>query len=170
MATPNLPVYLFDTHPEAEQAIRSLDAAGFDMTKLSLLGKGCHSEEQAMGFYTAGDRIKSWGGRGAFWGGVWGLLFSPAVFILPGIGLLGLAGPIVVALLSALEGAVVVGGLSAIGAAMVHIGIPREQAIRYETALKVDKYVLLIHGTAAEAVQARALLARPEVASRITHA
>ncbi len=66
--------------------------------------------------------------------------------------------------------AVVVGGLSAIGAAMVHIGIPREQAIRYQTALKVDKYVLLIHGTAAEAVQARAVLSRPDVASRITHA
>ena len=160
MATPNLPVYLFDTHPEAELAIRSLNAAGFDMTKLSLLGKGCHSEEQAMGFYTAGDRIKTWGGRGAFWGGVWGLLFSPAVFILPGIGLLGLAGPIVIALVSALEGAVVVGGISAIGAAMIHIGIPRAQAIKYETALKVDKYVLLIHGTAAEAVQARAVLSQ----------
>ncbi len=170
MATPNLPVYLFDTHPEAEQAIRSLNAAGFDMTTLSLLGKGCHSEEQAMGFYSAGDRIKTWGGRGAFWGGVWGLLFSPAVFILPGIGLLGLAGPIVVALVSALEGAVVVGSVSAIGAAMVHIGVPKQQAIKYETALKVDKYVLLIHGTAAEAVRARAVLSRAVVVPRITHA
>ena len=170
MATPNLPVYLFDTHPEAEQAIRLLNAAGFDMTKLSILGKGCHSEEQAMGFYTTGDRIRTWGERGAFWGGVWGLLFSPAVFILPGIGLLGLAGPIVVALVSALEGAVVVGGVSAIGAAMGHIGIPTEQAIKYEMALKVDKYVLLIHGTAAEAVQARAVLSRPVLVPRITHA
>ena len=170
MTTPNLPVYLFDTHAEAERAIRSLSGAGFNMQRLSLVGKGCHTEEQAMGFYTSGDRIKSWGGRGAFWGGLWGLLFSPAVFILPGIGLLALAGPIVVALVSALEGAVVVGSISALGAAMMQIGIPREEAIRYETALKVDKYVLLIHGTAAEAAQARAVLSQTTSTPPIAHA
>jgi hypothetical protein len=164
MDTPNLPVYLFGSHRDAERAIRSLNHAGFNMKSLSLVGKGCHSEEQAMGFYTAGDRIRSWGGRGAFWGGVWGLLFAPAVFILPGIGLLALAGPIVVALVSALEGAVVVGSVSALGAAMMQIGVPKEQAIRYESALKVDKYVLLIHGTHAEAAQARAVLAQSAAA------
>jgi len=170
MNAPNQPVYLFDTHADAEEAIRSLSNAGFDMKTLSLVGKGCHTEEQAMGFYTCGDRIKSWGSRGAFWGGLWGLLFSPAVFVLPGIGLLALAGPIVVALVSALEGAVVVGGISALGAAMMQIGIPKEQAIRYETALKVDKYVLLIHGTAAQAAQARSVLAQAAAAPLVAHA
>jgi len=170
MDTPNIPVYLFDTHAAAEQAIRSLDNAGFNMKSLSLVGKGCHTEEQAMGFYTSGDRIKAWGGRGAFWGSLWGLLFSPAVFILPGIGLLALAGPIVVALVSALEGAVVVGSISALGAAMMQIGVPRDQAIKYETALKVDKYVLLIHGTAAEAAQARSVLSHSPVVPMSAHA
>jgi hypothetical protein len=170
MATPNLPVYLFDTHADAEQAIRSLNDAGFNMKSLSLVGKGCHTEEHAVGFYTAGDRIKSWGSRGAFWGSLWGLLFSPAVFLLPGIGLLALAGPIVVALVSALEGAVVVGSISALGAAMMQLGIPREQAIKYETALKVDNYVLLIHGSAAEAAQARAVLSQSHSVPLIAHA
>jgi len=170
MKSPNLPVYLYDTHEGAERAIRSLNDAGFDMKKLSLVGKGCHTEEQATGFYTAGDRIKAWGGRGAFWGSLWGLLFAPAIFVLPGIGLLALAGPIVVALLSALEGAVVVGSISALGAAMMQIGVPKEQAIRYETALKVDKYVLLIHGTAAEAAQARAVLSQSVAVPTSAHA
>ena len=169
MDTPNIPVYLFDTHADAEKAIRSLNDAGYNMKSLSLVGKGCHTEEQAMGFYTSGDRIKAWGGRGAFWGSLWGLLFSPAVFILPGIGLLALAGPIVVALVSALEGAVVVGSISALGAAMMQIGVPKEQAIRYETALKVDKYVLLIHGTAAEAAQARSVLSHVHVVPMVAH-
>jgi hypothetical protein len=170
METPNLPVYLFDTHADAEQAIRSLNDAGFNMKKLSLVGKGWHTEEQAMGFYSSGDRIKSWGGRGAFWGSLWGLLFSPAVFILPGIGLLALAGPVVVALVSALEGAVVVGSISALGAAMMQIGVPKDQAIKYETALKVDKFVLLIHGTAAEVAQARSVLSRSAAKPTIAHA
>ena len=170
METPNLPVYLFDTHADAEQAIRALNEAGFNMKKLSLVGKGWHTEEQAMGFYSSGDRIKSWGGRGAFWGSLWGLLFSPAVFILPGIGLLALAGPVVVALVSALEGAVVVGSISALGAAMMQIGVPKDQAIKYETALKVDKFVLLIHGTAAEVAQARSVLSGSAAKPTIAHA
>ena len=64
----------------------------------------------------------------------------------------------------------VVGSISALGAAMMQIGIPREQAIRFETALKVDKYVLLIHGTAAEAAQARAVLSQTSSMPRIVHA
>ena len=59
MDTPNVPVYLFDTHADAERAIRSLNDAGYNMKSLSLVGKGCHTEEQAMGFYTSGDRIEA---------------------------------------------------------------------------------------------------------------
>ena len=152
------PVHVFDTHAEAEEAIKSLGRSGFDVKKLSLIGKGYHSEEHPIGFYTVGDRIRSWGGAGAFWGGIWGLLLAPAVFFLPGLGLVAMAGPLVAALVGALEGAVVVGGLSALGAALTQVGIGKEQAIKYETALKVDKYVLVVHGSAAEVAKAAAVL------------
>lgn len=135
-----------------------LGKSGFDVQKLSLVGKGYHSEEHPIGFYTAGDRIKSWGGTGAFWGGIWGLLFAPAVFFLPGLGLVAMAGPFVAALVSALEGAVVVGGMSALGAALTQVGVPKDEVIKYETALKVDKYVLMVHGDTEEAAKARATL------------
>ena len=158
VADSSVPVYLFDTHAQAEAAIRALDAAGIDMKKLSLIGKGAHTEEHAVGFYTAGDRIKSWGATGAFWGGVWGLLLAPAVFVLPGLGLVALAGPVVATLVSALEGAVLVGGVSAVSAALMQVGVPKDEAIRYETALKVDKYVLVVHGNAHDAAQARAIV------------
>jgi len=154
----NLPFYVFNTHTEAEEAIKLLSKSGFDVKKLSLVGKGYHSEEHPIGFYTAGDRIKAWGGTGAFWGGIWGLLFAPAVFFLPGLGLVAMAGPFVAALVSALEGAVVVGGMSALGAALTQIGVAKDDIIKYETALKVDKYVLMIHGTADEVSKARSLL------------
>ena len=153
------PFYVFNTHVEAEQAIQSLGRAGFDMKKLSLIGKGYHTEEHPLGFYTTGDRIKTWGGMGAFWGGIWGLLFAPAVFFLPGLGLMAMAGPIAVALVSGLEGAVVVGGISALGAALTQIGVPKDQVIKYETALKVDKYVLLVQGNTEDQAKARSVLA-----------
>lgn len=158
MKTEHSSVHLFNTHIEAEQAIRSLNRSGFEMKKLSLIGKGYHSEEHPVGFYTLGERIKSWGGIGAVWGAVWGLLFAPAVFFVPGLGLMAMAGPFGSALVSALEGAVVVGGISALGAALTQIGLPKEQVIKYEVALKADKYLLLVHGTAEDELRADTVL------------
>ena len=158
MSNPDSAFFVFDTHAAAEDAIRVLGQSGFDLKKLSLVGKGYHSEEKPMGFYTAGDRIKAWGGTGAFWGGIWGLLLAPAVFVLPGLGVVGMAGPFVATLVGALEGAAVVGGLSALGAALTQIGVPKDQVIKYEAALKVDKYLLVVHGSAGDQEKARGVL------------
>lgn len=153
------PCYVFDTHAEAEAAIRSLSRAGVDMKKLSLVGKGQHSEQHLVGFYTAGDRIKSWGSTGAFWGAIWSLLFGPAVFFLPGFGLIAMAGPLVTVLVGALEGAVVLGGASALGAALTQLGLPKDKVIKYEAAVKADKYVLTVHGSAEDSAKVHSMLA-----------
>lgn len=153
-------VHVSNTHVEAEEAIRTLARSGLDVTKLSLIGKGYHSEEHPVGFYTANDKIKAWGGMGAFWGGVWGFLLGPAVFFIPGLGLIAMAGPLVVSLVGALEGAVVVGGVSALGATLTQIGIPKNQVIKYETALKADRYILIVHGSDEEVARARSVLQR----------
>ena len=164
MTHPDSLFFIFDTHTAAEEAIRKLGHSGFDMRKLSLVGKGYHSEERPMGFYTAGDRIKAWGGTGAFWGGIWGLLLAPAVFVLPGLGMLGLAGPLAAMLVGALEGAVVVGGLSALGGALTLIGMPKEQVIKYEAALQADKYLLVVHGGPDDQQRASLLIAQTSLA------
>ncbi len=44
-------------HP-AEAAMGQLKKAGFDMTKLSIVGKDYHTEENVVGYYNARDRIK----------------------------------------------------------------------------------------------------------------
>jgi hypothetical protein len=59
----------------------------------------------------------------------------------------------------ALEGAAVVGGLSALGAALYGLGIPKDSVVEYETALKADKFLLMVHGTAQEAVEAKSIIA-----------
>ena len=138
--------------------LKALSKSGYGVKKLSIIGKGYHTEETPIGFYTMGDRIKTWGGIGAFWGGIWGLLIAPAVFFLPGLGLVAMAGPVVAALVGALEGAVLVGGVSAIGAALTQIGVPKGNVMKYEMALKVDKYVLVVHGSIEEQDKARTVL------------
>ena len=52
MSTKNTSTFLFDTHAAAEQAIHSLSRSGFDMKELSLVGKGYHTEEHPVGFYS----------------------------------------------------------------------------------------------------------------------
>jgi len=83
-------LYVFNTHPDAQDAIRSLRSSGFDVKKLSLIGKGHNSEQTPIGFYTGGDRILTWGSIGAVWGGIWGLLLAPAIFFLPGFALVAI--------------------------------------------------------------------------------
>jgi len=154
----NIAVAIYPTHLDAELAIRELERSGFDMKKLSIVGKDYHSEEHVIGYYSTGDRMKAWGKFGAFWGGLWGLLFGSAFFLIPGIGPVLMAGPLVTALISGLEGAVLLGGMSVLGAALVSLGVPKHSAIVYETELAAGKFVLIVHGTQEETAKARGLL------------
>jgi uncharacterized membrane protein len=158
MAETNAVVAVYETHSQAEEALKELQRSGFDMKKLSIVGKDYHTDEHVVGYYNAGDRMKRWGKSGAFWGGVWGLLLGSAFFAIPGIGPILVAGPLVAWMLSALEGAVVVGGLSAIGAGLFSIGIPKDSIVQYESAIQADKFVLLVHGTAGEVETARGIM------------
>ena len=128
------------------------------MTKLSIVGRDYHTEEHVTGYYSTGDRMKYWGKLGAFWGGLWGLLVGGAFFAIPGIGPVLVAGPLVGWIVGALEGAAVVGGLNALGAGLYSIGIPKDSILRYETALKTDKFLLILHGSQAEVTRAQEIL------------
>jgi hypothetical protein len=155
----NAIVAVFATHTQAEDTIKELQRSGFDMKKLSIVGKNYHSEEHAVGYYNIGERMKHWGKRGAFWGGIWGLLFGAAFFLVPGIGPVLVGGPLVAGIVSALEGALVVGGVSAIGAGLLSLGIPKDSVVEYETALKADKFLVVAHGTSEEIARARDIIA-----------
>lgn len=139
-------VAVYDSHEEAGKAVLEIQKLGFDMTQLSIVGKDFQTEEDVVGYYNTGDRMKAWGKQGAFWGGLWGLLFGSAFFFIPGIGPLFVAGPIIGWIISGLEGAVVVGGLSALGAGLYSIGIPKDSIIEYESQIKAGKYLLVAHG------------------------
>jgi hypothetical protein len=164
MQNPNAVVAIYESHRDAEAAVKELQTAGFDMKKLSIVGKDYRSEEQVVGYYNTGDRVKYWGASGAFWGGFWGLLFGSAFFIIPGIGAVLMAGPLVAAVVGALESAAVVGGLSALGAGLYSLGIPKDSIINYETALRADKFLLVAHGTPEELARAKNILTSTAVA------
>src|SRR5258706_14622528 len=77
MAHDNSAVAIYEQHTSAEEAVRALQKAGFDVKKLSIVGKGYRSEEQVVGFVNTGDRGRFWGGTRALWGGLGGLVVGP---------------------------------------------------------------------------------------------
>jgi len=158
MSANNSVVAIYSTHTGAEDAVKELQRGGIDMHKLSIVGKGNHTDEQVVGYYNTGDRMKYWGKVGAFWGGFWGLLFGSAVFMIPGLGPILAAGPVVAWIVAGLEGAVEVGALGALGAGLFSIGIPKDSVVKYEAALKTDQFLLIVHGTAAEVEEARDII------------
>jgi uncharacterized membrane protein len=151
-------VAVLDTHLEAEQAVNRLQQNGIDLSKCSIVGKDNTSKDRVCAYYSSGSKISSWGKMGAFWGGVWGLLQGSGLFLIPGIGPVLIGGTFVSAMIGALEGAVVVGGLSALGAGFYNIGIPSESIAGYETAVKGDRFIVIVHGNTSEVASAKNIL------------
>jgi hypothetical protein len=169
MTDTNAVVAVYANHSSAEDAVKQLEKSGFDMKKLSVVGKDYHTDEQVVGYYNAGDRMKHWGKWGAFWGGFWGLLFGAAFFWVPAIGPVLVGGPLVVSIVAALENAVVVGGLSAIGAGLYSMGIPKDSIVTYETAIKAGEYLVVAHGTSDDAVKAKNILSSWKPSNLVDH-
>jgi hypothetical protein len=153
-------VAVFSEYQEADAAVKKLAKAGVKMNNLSVVGKAYHSDEKIIGFYDAGDWIKFWGKRGAFWGGLWGSFGGGVSLTLPVVGplmILGYLAPIVV---SAVDGAVMAGSHNALGAALYSVGVPRDSAVQYEQAVKADGFLVIVHCAGEELTRARAILAQ----------
>jgi hypothetical protein len=158
MKSTDAAIGVFDDHVQAEAAVKALSDSGFPMKHLSVIGKGYHTEEKVVGFYNIGDRMKFWGSRGAFWGGLWGLFFGGIFMVVPGIGQVMVLGYLAAMAVSAVEGAVIVGGLSALGAALASVGVPKDSVIAYETALEADDFLVVVHGDTDEVQRGRDIL------------
>jgi len=158
----DIAVAVYEDHTSAEEAVKTLQRAGFDMKKISILGKDYESQERVLGFLNVGDRAKLFGKLGAFWGGLIGLLFGSALIFVPVIGHVVILGPLAAAILGAIEGgvegAVIVGALSALGGALSALGIPKDSVLQYETELKASKFLVVLTGDAREIDRAREAL------------
>jgi len=151
-------IAVFSNHQAAEGAVKELAAAGFEMKNISVVGKGYHTDEKVVGFYNAGDRVRFWGTRGAFWGGFWGLFFGGLFMTIPFVGHVIVLGYLATIAIAGIENAIIVGGLSALGAALYSIGIPKDSVLQYETAVKSDSFLVMAHGAAADIARAKAIL------------
>jgi hypothetical protein len=150
-----LVVGIYSSEARAQQLVEKLIHEDYPMDRISLLSRAGGSGDDMLGvtYHDTGERMKAWGKHGAFWGAVWGLLASASgMFVLPGLGPLLVAGPIVEALSAAIAGAAVAGGSMAGAAAVSHlasalhrIGIPEAELEQIEAAIEAGQYVVILH-------------------------
>jgi hypothetical protein len=169
MTQDGITVAVFDTHDQAERAVRAVNNGGIDLRKISIIGKGVQREEHALGFYTLGDRVRFFGGFGAFWGTLAGILLGAFVMFIPVFGHLIILGPLAATVVSAIEGAAVGGAAGALVGALVSIGVPKNSAIKYETALRANKFLVTVQGSRGDMDLARDVLRPMQPAELETH-
>jgi hypothetical protein len=160
MSAPSIVVAVYPEHRAAEEAMKKLAKAGIDMKTISIIGKNYQTEETPVGYFNAADRAKVFGKLGGFWGGLFGILFGSLFLFIPVFGHIVVLGPLAAVVVNALEGAVLGGGAAAVVGALTAIGIPKNSVVRYETDIKADKFVVMVHGGAEIMEKARLRLAQ----------
>jgi uncharacterized membrane protein len=103
----------FPFHIGAETVVRELQEEGFDMRKLSIIGKDYQTNEHVRGFLSWKDTAKTGATGGGYWGsfvgGLLGILAGAGVIFIPGMAPLIIAGLITGVLAWWLEGTLVGG-------------------------------------------------------------
>lgn len=158
MSNPSVAIAVFTSHTSAEEAVKRLSSKGIDLKTISIIGKNYQTEDVPVGYFNAGDRAKILGKLGAFWGGLFGLLFGSFFLFIPVFGHLIILGPLAAIVANTFEGVVVGGGMGALAGALSAIGVPKNSVLRYESELKADKFVVVVHGTAEQTEKARSIL------------
>lgn len=139
---------IYATRDDAEGAVASLQLAGFRNTDISaLFPNNVGTKDFAHEMHTkAPEGTAAGAASGAVLGGLLGWLAGAGALIVPGIGPLLAAGPIL-GMLAGMGAVGVVGGL--VGA-LVGMGIPEYEAKRYEGRIKSGGILLSVHCDAAE--------------------
>ena len=60
-------------------------------------------------------------------------------------------------------------GTKKVGAGLYSIGIPKDSVLKYESALKSDKFLIIAHGTAESVASARSILENTGAAEVAVH-
>lgn len=156
-----LVISVFERREQAERLVEALIEDDFPMDRLSLLHRAGGSGDDPLGvvYRSEGERIRVWGQQGALWGALGGLLAGlTGVFVLPGLGPLLAAGPIVDALAGALAGATLGGGgmagaaaLTGLTTALRGLRIPEHELEALEQAVQQGGYLVVLHAQASDA-------------------
>lgn len=153
---------LFYSREEAESAVRDLQAAGYDMDRVSVIAK---NGDRVAGHETTkeiGNKADEGAATGAVTGGVLGgitgLLVGLGTLAIPGIGPILLAGAEATAIATTLAGAGIGAAAGSLIGALVGLGIPEEKAKVYSDRVGRGSFLVMVTGTGFETNRAATIM------------
>ncbi|MFC3885397.1 general stress protein [Bacillus songklensis] len=135
-------VGVYDTEEAAIRAVEDLKNKGYRAEDISVIGKS-RDEVDAITDETgtkAGEGAVTGAATGGAIGGIAGLLAGVGALAIPGIGPIVAAGPIA----ATLAGAAVGAGTGGLAGALIGMGIPEDEAERYDSYVKEGKILVLV--------------------------
>ena len=135
-------VGVYDTENEAIQAVEDLKRQGYSTDDISVVGKNegeVDEINEATGTKTE-EGLAAGAATGGVLGGLTGLLAGIGALAIPGVGPIVAAGPIA----ATLTGAAVGAGAGGLAGALIGMGIPEEEADRYEGYVKEGKILVVV--------------------------
>ena len=147
-------VVVFKSHEEAENSLKELQKLGFDMKKLSVIGKDHYSKDGIAAHYVINEKPKYFGSQ--FWNY---LPYDKGLFVVPGSGPFGVGGPLVAMIDDSLEkNTEEEEGFNIFNNALEGVGIPKARIPEYQAYLGDEKYLLIVHGTPADIKEANIIM------------
>ena len=147
-------VAVYRYHSDAEEAVHRLARAGTPMQKISIIGRNFEMRENVQGYYRPSDAALEGAGLGAWFGGLFGLMMGFGLFVFPIAGTLIVLGPLAGMIAGALSGA----GVGALVNGLIALGIPKDQALKYQSRLQAGEFLVTVTGTVEEVTRAREVL------------
>ncbi len=145
----------YRSHTEAEAGIRRLSHGGIPISQISIIGRNFETHEEIQGFYRPADAALAGASTGAWFGGLFGLMWGAlGWFSVPIVGPLLVLGPLAGLIASAIGGA----GLGALINGLVAAGVPREHALKYQDLLQSGEFLVVVHGDASQTALAHGIL------------
>jgi hypothetical protein len=141
-------VGVFATGEEAIVALRKMKDSGFAPSQVSVIGKGVRQPREVHAWVPGSAEERS-GGWGDLWEALSGWLLLGFIW-LPGVGWVAAAGWFAATIVGTGAG----GGLGILGS----VGVPSTDTAGYETQLKADRYLVIVHGDADVVEQAHEIL------------
>ncbi|HAQ07885.1 MAG TPA: hypothetical protein DCR24_10305 [Bacillus bacterium] len=135
-------VGVYDNERDAIQAVEDLKRQGYSTDDISVISKNedeVHDVNEATGTKTE-EGLAAGAATGGVLGGLTGLLAGIGALAIPGIGPIVAAGPIA----ATLTGAAVGAGAGGLAGALIGMGIPEEEADRYEGYVKEGKILVVV--------------------------
>lgn len=163
MPPSNATLTVFKSQADAEAAIRQLAKDGYDLSKVSMLGRDSDGDEQSANPPNGHAQPSPSAPACPSWAGIRGMLVGSGFFLVPSIGPLVVAGPLLTWIVRSMGTLPGPDKQGAMGAGLHQLGIPENSILRCHAALRSGKVVVIAEGSAMMMILAREVFRRTPV-------